>query len=112
MEDLKVRRFEEKEGGEVSKLIERNFLEINIKGYSKEDMQNLASNYTENKILNMAKNSHMYVALLKNKIVACGAIASFLGEEDESILLPIFVLPEFQGKGIGKKIMEALEKDE
>ena len=38
MEDLKVRRFEEKEGGEVSKLIERNFLEINIKGYSKEDM--------------------------------------------------------------------------
>lgn len=112
MEDLKIRRFEEKEWGEVFKLIEKNFLDTNIKGYSKEDMRNLASNYTENKILNMAKNSHMYVAVLKNKIVGCGAIASFLGEEDESILLPIFVLPEFQGKGIGKKIMETLERDE
>lgn len=77
MEDLKIRRFEENEGGEVSKLIEKNFLDTNIKGYSKEDMRNLASNYTENKILNMAKNSHMYVAVLNNKIVGCGAIASF-----------------------------------
>ncbi|MCX0360293.1 GNAT family N-acetyltransferase [Clostridium perfringens] len=104
MEDLKIRRFEEKEGKEVSKLIERNFFDINVKGYTKEDIQSLASNYTENKILNMAKNSHMYVALLKDKIVGCGAIARFLGEEDESIILPIFVLPEFQGKGIGKKL--------
>ncbi len=112
MEDLKIRRFEEKEGGEVSKIIERNFGDVNVKGYSKDDMRILASHYKDNKIFHIAKNSHIYVAVLKNKIVGCGAIVSFLGEEDESILLPIFVLPEFQGKGIGKKIMEALEKDE
>ncbi|WP_300261455.1 GNAT family N-acetyltransferase [Clostridium sp.] len=112
MDDLKIRRFEEKEEGEVSRLIERNFLDINIKDYSEEHMKKIYSHYNENKILDIAKNSHMYVAVLNNKIVGCGAIASFLGKEDESLLLAIFVLPEFQGNGIGRKIIEALEKDE
>lgn len=112
MDDLKIRRFESKDGSEVSKLIERNFLEVNIKDYSEENMKKLASHYNENKILHIAKNSHMYVAVLKNKIVGCGAISSFFGKDDESILLTIFVLPELQGKGIGKKIIETLEKDE
>ncbi|EGT3617638.1 GNAT family N-acetyltransferase, partial [Clostridium perfringens] len=112
MNDLKIRRFEQKDSIEVSKLIERNFLEVNIKDYSEESMKKLASNYNENKVLYIAEKSHMYVAVLKNKIVGCGAISSFCGKEDESILLTIFVLPELHGKGIGKKIIENLEKDE
>ncbi len=32
------------------------------------------------------------------------------GKEDESSLFTIFVLPEYQGKGIGRKIIETLEK--
>ncbi|WP_291648410.1 GNAT family N-acetyltransferase [Clostridium sp.] len=43
-------------------------------------------------------------------IVGCGAISSFWGSEDESILLTIFVTPELHGKGRGKSIMETLEK--
>ena len=31
---------------------------------------------------------------------------------DESSLFTIFILPEYQGKGIGRKIIETLEKDE
>ncbi|MDZ5010316.1 GNAT family N-acetyltransferase, partial [Clostridium perfringens] len=31
---------------------------------------------------------------------------------EESILLTIFVLPELQGRGIGKSIIETLESDE
>nr|MBQ4320231.1 GNAT family N-acetyltransferase [Clostridia bacterium] len=30
----------------------------------------------------------------------------------ESILLTIFVLPDYQGKGIGRQIIETLENDE
>ncbi|WAG54656.1 hypothetical protein LL033_18860 [Clostridium estertheticum] len=36
-------------------------------------------------------NAHMYVFCLDKKIIACGAISSFWGKEDESILLTIFV---------------------
>lgn len=45
-------------------------------------------------------------------IIACGAIGSYWGKEDESSLFNIFVLPEYQGKGIGRKIIETLEQDE
>ena len=33
-------------------------------------------------------------------------------QKSESILLTIFVLPEYQGQGLGKKLIETLEKDE
>ena len=35
-----------------------------------------------------------------------------MGKRTESILLCIFVLPEFHGKGIGRKIINTLEADE
>ncbi len=54
----------------------------------------------------------MYVACLDNNVVGCGAISSYWGKQDESVLLTIFVLAELHGKGIGKSIIEALEKDE
>ena len=45
-------------------------------------------------------------------IVGCGAIGPYWGKEDESSLFTIFVLPEYQGQGIGRKIIETLEQDE
>ena len=45
-------------------------------------------------------------------IIGCGAIAEYWGSTTESILLSIFVLPEYQGKGIGKQIIQMLEQDE
>ena len=54
----------------------------------------------------------MYVFELDGKIVGTGSISSFWGSETESILLCIFVLPEFHGKGIGRKIINTLEADE
>lgn len=54
----------------------------------------------------------MYVACDATQIVGCGAIAGYWGSITESILLTIFVLPEYQGKGVGKQIIQTLEKDE
>lgn len=112
MEELKIRRVEEKEGGEILKLIEESFLDINTKDFSRDYYKEVFSSKSKDEILNKVNKTHMYIALIKNKIVAFGAIDCFLEKEDESIIYPIFVLPEFQGKGIGKKLMEALEKDE
>ena len=54
----------------------------------------------------------MYVVCDKERIVGCGAIGGYWGSTTESILLTIFVLPEYQGKGIGKLIIHTLEHDE
>lgn len=55
---------------------------------------------------------HFYVICDEGIIIGCGAIGPYWGREDESSLFNIFVLPEYQGKGIGRKIIETLEQDE
>jgi len=111
MKNLEIRRFDNKDATTVSKIICRNFLEVNIKDYSKEEMERLSEIYNSDKVLEVSSYAHMYVACIEKKIVGCGAISSFWGKQDESILLTIFVLPELQGKGIGKTIIETLESD-
>ena len=39
MENLEIRRFDNNDATIVSKIICRNFLEVNIKDYSKEEME-------------------------------------------------------------------------
>ena len=112
MRELTVRRFKQEDADSIANLIQRNFLEVNIKDYSLEEMQQLTHIYDSQKVIGIAGYAHMYVACIEDMIVGCGAISSFWGKLDESILLTIFVLPELQGKGIGRKIIETLESDE
>jgi len=112
MESLSIRKFDKNDATTVSNIICRNFLEVNIKDYSKREMEELSKIYNSDKILQISDYAHMYVACIDKKIVGCGAISSFWGKQDESILLTIFVLPELHGNGIGRKIIETLESDE
>jgi len=112
MESLSIRKFDKNDATTVSNIICRNFLEVNIKDYSKKEMDELSKMYNSDKVLQISGYSHMYVACIDKKIVGCGAISSFWGKQDESILLTIFVLPELHGNGIGRKIIETLESDE
>lgn len=48
---------------------------------------------------------------VNDEIVGVGAITGFWGSVTESILLTIFVLPELQGNGIGRYIIQTLEHD-
>ncbi len=111
-EYIKCRRFKEVDAEEVRNIIVRNFLEVNSKDYGIEAMQFLANVYDVNKVLQVASYAHMYVFEVDHKIVGTGSISSYWGSETESILLTIFVLPEYHNKGIGSKIIETLEQDE
>lgn len=106
------RHFKEADAENVSRLIQRNMLEVNSKDYGLEATQKLAEEYNAEKVLQIAGYAHMYVFEWKEQIVGVGAISSFWGSETESILLTIFVLPELHGKGIGRTIINTLEKDE
>jgi len=53
--NLKVRRFIESDAERVSKIVVRNFLEVNIRDYPKEKMMKLAQIYDKDKMLDMSK---------------------------------------------------------
>ena len=110
--NIVIRRLRYDDAPIVSKIVCRNFLEVNVKDYPQDEMEHLAQLYNAQKILEMNNWAHSYVACIDDTVVGCGSIASFWGKEDESILLTIFVLPELHGARIGTCIINALEKDE
>lgn len=107
-----IRRLLQADSKEVSDLIVKTLREVNIKDYSKEYIEKEVQRLQPNNILKRAEWTHFYVACDGNKIVGCGAIGPYWDKVDESSLFTIFVLPDYQGQGIGRKIIETLEKDE
>ena len=75
-------------------------------------MDQLIEYETPERVMERASWTHFYVVCEGDAIIGCGAIGPYWGKEDESSLFTIFVLPEYQGKGIGKAIIETLESDE
>ena len=107
-----VRRFQYNDAVEVSALIIKTLRTTNAKDYSAEYIENDVKAFSPEGVIERASWTHFYVVCDKECIVGCGAIGSYWGKEDESSLFNIFVLPEYQGKGIGRKIIETLENDE
>lgn len=58
-----------------------------------------------------AKRMHFYVLKDGGKIVGCGGIGPYWDKDDEAWIFTVAVAPEYQGRGLGRKIIETLEKD-
>ncbi len=106
-----ISRFKEEQAKEVSDLIRTTIRISNTKDYPLELMEQLIESETPEHVIERASWTHFYVAQDEGRIVGCGAIGPYWGKEDESNLFTIFVLPEYQGKGVGRSIIETLEND-
>ena len=109
---MKIERFRPEEAEEVSALIIRTLRTTNGKDYSKEYLDDLILSFQPDNILKRAEQTHLYVVKDNKKIIGCGAIGPYPDKEDESCLYTIFVLPEYQGQGVGRNIMQVLEEDD
>lgn len=110
--NIQIRAFRATDAAAVAAVIERTLQVSNSKDYPPEEIRVQIESHSEAVMLDRSRWSHMYVACHGEQVVACGAIAPYWGSLDESILLSIFVLPEYQGQGIGKQIVLTLEQDE
>lgn len=76
------------------------------------EIERIIDSLSVEKMKKRATWTHFYVAKINEKIVACGAVGPYYGSETECSLFNIFVEPEFQGKGIGRQLINILENDE
>ena len=109
---MQIRRFEPGDARAVSDLIAVTMRTTNIRDYSAEELEELIRHLQPEDILGRASGQHFYVVEEDGRIVGSGAIGSYWGKADESSLFTIFVHPDYQGQGIGRRIMETLEQDE
>lgn len=108
---MNIRPFEQTDAVAVSELIRNTIRISNVKDYPIELMERLIESQTPQHVIERASWTHFYVVQQHKKIIGCGAIGPYWGKEDESSLFTIFVLPEYQGKGIGRAIIDTLEND-
>lgn len=109
---MEIRRFQPKDATETAEVITRTLKISNSRDYPKEYIEANIVSHSADILIERAKEGRMYVVCDDSHIIGCGAIAGYWGSTTESILLTIFVLPDYQGKGIGTKIIETLEHDE
>ena len=107
-----IRRFRTEDAQAVSDLIIKTLRTTNIQDYCAEYIENDVKMFTPEQVLRRAGWTHFYVACDHESVVGCGSIGPYWDKEDESCLFSIFVLPEYQGNGIGRKIIETLEQDQ
>ena len=107
-----IRRFREDDADKVSAMILYTLKISNSKDYTAEEISALGEQFHPDGVRERASWTHFYVAEEGDNIIGCGAIGPYWGSETESSLFTIFVLPACQGRGIGRRIIEALERDE
>lgn len=109
---MEIRRFRQEDAVELESVITEALKVCNSKDYAPEYIEYNITAHSAEVLIERADNSHMYVACEDSRVIGCGAIAGYWGSTTESILLTIFVLPAYQGKGVGRKIIQVLEQDE
>lgn len=109
---MNIRRFTNEDAEAVSALIRKTVGISNRRDYPEDVIDALIELETPEHVQERAGWTHFYVAQEGDSIIGCGAIGPYWGKEDESSLFTIFVLPEYQGKGVGRAIVDTLEKDE
>lgn len=108
---ISVRPFQRGDEFEVSAVICETLRISNAKDYPADFIEENIESHSPEVIVGRAEKSHFYVACDREKIIGCGGITGYWGSTEESYLLSVFVLPEYQGRGIGRRIVETLEKD-
>ena len=109
---MEIRRFEAGDENAVSELIAQTLRTTNIHDYTEEFIENEVRTLTPEYIAWRASWTHFYVVCEGDAMIGCGAIGSYWGSETQSSLFTIFVLPQYQGKGVGRSIIRTLEADE
>lgn len=108
---MQIRPFTAEDAIETARMIAHTLRVSNSADYPADYIEENVRSHSAQVLLERSEQGHMYVVCDGEKIIGCGAIAGFWGSMTESILLTVFVLPEYQGKGVGRRIIETLEAD-
>jgi len=101
---MHIRRFELSDAFEVSSLIRRAVVTRDNRNYTLAQIYSFANHCSVETIISELDKKLTFVCVDDGKIVGT---ATLKGDE----ISTVFILPEYQGKGLGKKFMKMLENE-
>ena len=108
---IEIKEFEPKYTKQISDMIIRNMLEVNIKDYGIERVKEMAEDFNVEKLDEKLRGREkVYVALKDNEVVGTAGLDKSWYSNDEYWILTVFVKPEEHGHNIGKKLVKKLEE--
>ena len=106
---MEIRRFQDGDEGEISRLIRRTLIEVNAKDHDKEETDFLYNRYSPEGVAEIAREGHTYVVWEDGVIQGTGSVVSTGPGESE--IVAAFLLPEAIGHGYGRALFDVLESD-
>ena len=107
---IEIKEYNETYVEQISTIVIRNLLEVNVKDYGVEKVHEMAKDFTVEKLKNTLKNrKKVFVAIKDNKVVGTAGIDVSWYNPDEYYVLTVFVKPENHGEGIGHLLIKAIE---
>lgn len=107
-----IRKLKQEDAQTLSEMIVITLRTTNAKDYSEAYLEDLIRRMQPDSLLESAAGRHFYVVEEDGRIVGSGAVGPYHSKKDESCLYTVFVHPDFQGKGVGRRIMATLERDD
>jgi len=110
MSEIVIRRYKDDDINGLLEMIKKAFMTPALdKIYDPDVKEFWLSEYNRESIKRESETSNFYVALLDDVIVGSGGVKP---DSEMAYIFGVFIDPTIQGKGLGTKIMQALEKDE
>ena len=97
-----ILNFEPKDAAAVSFVIRRTMRVSNSSEYSLKRLMPLIEYFSPEKVLLLNRERHCLVAKIDNQVVGTVAV-------EGTALVTFFVLPEYQRRGIGARLLQAVE---
>lgn len=109
---IQIREYEEKFAESISKIVTQNLLEVNSKDYGMEYVQKTAQEFTPSEIKkNFPQRTKVFMAVENDVVVGtAGLDKSWYNDDGEYYILTVFVDINHHKKGIGRLLIEEVEK--
>ena len=110
---MNIRRFAPADADAVVRVSELATRITSGKVYDQAFVEEMVENQTRAYFLRRGEQMHFYVACEDDgTVIGCAAIGRpYRDDPAESCLYSVFVLPEKQNRGVGRALIEAIERD-